>query len=179
MFRTTTPNIEQLKSDFISEVLKDEKYSISKFDVINETDGKMTIIMLLLMSHMIMIMSNITDNMSFSIKIQGMGFADSSDYNEDTWEVKPTTAPSASDYTENCKSQLLKTIKYDKFEPVDSKTTVDLEAKTATFVYSVESKTDIRKISGEINFYYEFNDEKGEWVYKKFSYADSYNKNTI
>lgn len=40
MFRTTTPNIEQLKSDFISEVLKDEKYSISKFDVINETDGK-------------------------------------------------------------------------------------------------------------------------------------------
>ena len=34
MFRTTTPNIEQLKSDFISEVLKDEKYSISKFDVI-------------------------------------------------------------------------------------------------------------------------------------------------
>lgn len=73
MFRTTTPNIEQLKSDFISEVLKDEKYSISKFDVINETDGKNDN-MLLLMSHMIMIMSNITDNMSFSIKNTRNGF---------------------------------------------------------------------------------------------------------
>ena len=59
MFRTTTPNIEQLKSDFISEVLKDEKYSISKFDVINNR---------------IIIMSNITDNMSFSIKNTRNGF---------------------------------------------------------------------------------------------------------
>lgn len=177
MFRTTTPNMEQLKSDFISEVLKDEKYSISKFDVINETDGKND------NYNAIIDVTYDYDNVEyhrqyefFYKKYKEWVFADSSDYNEDTWEVKPTTAPSASDYTENCKSQLLKTIKYDKFEPVDSKTTVDLEAKTATFVYSVESKTDIRKISGEINFYYEFNDEKGEWVYKKFSYADSYNK---
>ena len=103
MFRTTTPNIEQLKSDFISEVLKDEKYSISKFDVINETDGKND------NYNAIIDVTYDYDNVEyhrqyelFYKKYKEWVFADSSDYNEDTWEVKPTPAPSASDYTEYC-----------------------------------------------------------------------------
>ncbi len=177
MFRTTTPNIEQLKSDLISEVLKDEKYSISKFDVTNETDGKND------NYNAIIDVTYDYDNVEyhrqyelFYKKYKEWVFADSSDYNKDTWEVKPIGTPSASDYTKICKLKVSDVIQYDKFEPVDSKTTADLESKTATFVFNVEKNTEILKISGEINFYFNFNDKSGKWEYQDFSYADSYNK---
>lgn len=176
MFRTTTPNTEQLKSDFISEVLKDEKYSISKFDVTNETDGKNN------NYNAIIDVTYDYDNVEyhrqyelFYKKYKEWVLADSNDYNKDTWEVKPIGMPSASDYTKICKLKV-SDVQYDKFEPVDSKTTVDLENKTATFVFSVEKNTEILKISGDINFYFNFNDKSGKWEYLDFSYADSYNK---
>lgn len=174
MFRKTTPDKEQLKKDFVSEVLKDDKYSISEFDITNETDGD---------NNQYKALANITysdDNVEYYRqyefyydKYDKWVLVNANQYNKDSWKTRPISAPSASDYTQIAQSTV-SNIQYDKFTPNDSKTTVDLDTGKATFVFSVEKSTKIQNITGEINFDFVFSEKSGKWVLSDYAYADSY-----
>lgn len=95
-------------------------------------------------------------------------------YAKDSCQIVPIAAPVAKDYEEECKEHIMN--EYDKFAPVESKTTSDLNSGKATFVFSVAKSTKIQNITGEIEFNYVFNDAIGIWEYNNYSYADSYSE---
>ena len=177
MFRTTTPDIEQLKSDFTSEVFKDDKYSISEFNITSESDGKND--QYKAIADVTYSDNNVEYHRQYEFvynKYKEWILDDVNSFSKDSWKIIPIAIPSATDYTEICQSSVPNRIQYDTFTPIDSKTTADLNSGKATFVFSVEKNTVIQKISGEIEFHFSFNDKNGKWELSDSSYADSYNE---
>lgn len=175
MFRTSTPDIEQLKKDFVEEILENKEYSITEFKIISETDGKNDEYKAI--TEIVYDDTDIEYHRQYEFiynKYKEWVLVDICAYDKESWQTLPIAVPSASDYTEECEEYLKIENEYDHFSPVESKTTADLDSGKATFVFSVEKDTAIQDISGEIEFYFSFNEESGEWEMSDYAYADSY-----
>lgn len=175
VFRSSTPNIDRLKSDFSYEIIGEKKYSINTFDVVSETengDNQYKAIVKVVYGDK---EKEYHRQYEFNyVKYKKWSLKDLNNYKKIDWYIVPKIAPSASDYTYQCKEAITLASQADKFTPENDKTTVDLSAGKATFVFSVEKNTKIKKISGEINFDYEFNKYTGDWELAHYSNADSY-----
>lgn len=175
VLRTSTPNIEQLKKDFVEEILDNKDYSISEFKILSETDGKND--QYKAVAEIVYDNTKIEYHRQYEFsyyKYKEWTLVDIDRHEKDSWQIVPIAAPAASDYAEECKEYLKIENVYDKFTPVESKTSVDLSSGEATFVFSVEKDTTIQNITGEIEFSYTFNDKNGEWEMGNRTYADSY-----
>lgn len=175
VFRSSTPNIDRLKSDFSYEIIGEKKYSINTFDVVSETengDNQYKTIVKVVYGNK---EKEFHRQYEFNyVKYKKWTLSDLKGYKKIDWYIVPKKAPSVSDYTNECKETITLLRQVDKFAPEDDKTTADLSAGKATFVFSVEKNTKVRKISGEININYVFNKHTGIWELEDYSNADSY-----
>lgn len=177
IFRTSTPNIEQMKKDFVGEILDNKDYSITEFNVLSETDGKND--QYKAVAEIVYDNTKIEYHRQYEFtyyKYKEWTLVDIDRHEKDYWKIIPIASPVVSDYEEECKEHISGKCKYDKFIPVESKTTSDLDSGKATFVFSVDKDTKIQNITGEIEFNYTFNDENGKWELSDYSYADSYSE---
>lgn len=177
VLRTSTPNIEQLKKDFVEEILDNKDYSISEFKILSETDGKND--QYKAVAEVVYDNTKIEYHRQYEFsyyKYKEWTLVDIDRHEKNYWKIIPISAPVVSDYEEECKEHISGKCEYDKFTPVESKTASDLDSGKATFVFSVEKDTTIQNITGEIEFNYTFNDENGKWELSDYSYADSYSE---
>lgn len=173
--RTTTPNVSQLENDFVAEMLNNEEYTITEFNIISETDGKNDNYKAVV--EMVYNDSNIEYHRHYEFvydKYKEWTLNHIVAYEAENWQVLPKVAPTASDYIDNCEKELSYATKFDTFTAVDEKTIVDLTTGEATLFYSVTKDTTIQDISGEIEFNFTFNEKSEKWEMVDYSYADSY-----
>ena len=176
--RTTTPKIETLKQDLISEELDVDESAITDIKIETQTDGKEDIY-----KAIVEITYNDEEveyveryNLTYS-KYNDWIFESVEDYEKDSWTKKPIKAPVITDFEKKCISKLYddgEFTEYDKFEPVSDKTEVNLEDGKATFVFAVQDSSVLQSVTGEIKFDVHFNYEQGSWQLADYSYMDSY-----
>ena len=173
------PNEKQLKSDFIERKLLNEDISVTTFSIESEEKNE---------DQYMAIANVVYDNEEVEYtrqyefiytKNDEWQLDDINAFNENDWDVIPLACPDITEFKDKCLNRVLETLydrdfEYDSFEPVEEKTKEDLDNEKTTFVYSVNNKTEIQEISGEIEFELMFNKEDEKWEIENFSYMDSY-----
>lgn len=173
--KNSVPGEEQLKSDFMNEILNDEEMKISEFSIENEQKEE---------NQYKAIINVVYDNQKVQHEEQYHFIYEKydewilnaiDDYEADNWSKKPLSKPSIDEFEDVCLNEVNQPYEeYDKFEIVDEKTKIDLENGSAIYVFAVESETVLRKVTGEISFNIKFDYEKGTWGLEEYSYEDSY-----
>lgn len=173
-----TPTIEQLKSDFVDEVLRDEGFEITTFDIISDSDEKNE-------------QYNATVNIVYDNtktehrrkyefvykKYDEWVLLEIEPYEEENWNKLPVSSPTISEYKELCKNSL-SDIGYAVFEPIEEKTIVDLDNAETTVYFNVESQNTLGKISGNIIFLLKYNFEEEKWKIDNVSPSEDYSIQT-
>ena len=172
-----TPDVEQLKNDFISERIDSVDTEITNFEIESETDGKDDIYKAIV---------NVTynnDTAEFSRqyhflynKYDKWVLENIKNYKEENWTIVPIVAPNIEDFKSECSSMLFESdmVVYDVFNVLHDKTTYSLEEGTATFVFEVEKKSKVINIVGEVEFDFFFDFDLCCWRLIDFTHSDSF-----
>lgn len=178
LLKPKTPAIEQLKNDFISEKLDLKDFQITNFEIESETDGKDDFY-----KAIVKVTYN-NDKVEYKRqyhflynKYDKWILEDIENYEKDDWTIAPISAPDIDDFKNECSYMLYESerIEYDKFIPLNNKTTYSLDDGKATFIFEVEKKSTVVNVSGEVEFNLSFNYEYGSWELDGFRCADSFN----
>lgn len=173
-----TPEVDQLKNDFISKELDNEEYSLTCIEIETELKGENDFY-----KAIVSVVYN-DGNVEYSEryhftynKYDEWILDEIEDYENETWSKKPLTPPTVEEFKNKCISKLddcNQFTGYDQFEAVTDKTEVNLEEGQAEFVFDVEYKSVVQKVSGEIEFSIKFDYDREKWYVDSYSYADSY-----
>lgn len=174
-----TPKIEDLKSDFIAEVFGEKEYTLTTFDIVNETDGTE--------SPYKAIVNVVYDNTKIQYQQQYEVFYNKySDVwlldkieklNKHEWVVKPIKAPDVEDIDFSYFLYDKQHFGYDVFECVKNKTRENLDIGEAVFVFNVKKEDRMQTVSGEIEFTVVFDNNSERWSITEYSFLDSYKVN--
>ena len=175
--RNSVPDESQLKADLIEEKLSDEDLSISTFSVESEQKND---------NQYKAIAKVVYDNKEIEYerkyhfmydKYDEWILNDIEEYEKESWTKKPLTAPTSDVFQNKCISELRDTHRYSedtKFEYLDEKTETNLDEGKTTLVFMIEEETILQKESGEIEFYMQFDYEKGIWNIENYDYTSNY-----
>ena len=173
-----TPDVEQLKNDFISERLDSVDTEITNFEIESETNGKDDFYKAIVNVKYNNNIAEFSRQYHFLYnKYDKWVLEDIENYKEENWTIVPIAAPNIEDFKSECSNLLYESdmVEYDVFNVLHDKTTYSLEEGTATFIFEVEEKSKVRNISGEVEFEFYFNFDLGCWCLMDFAYSDSFN----
>lgn len=172
-----TPQIEQLKNDFISEELG-EKYTLTNLEIENASDGEDDFFKAIVKVTYDDGEVEYSERYHFTYNKYDEWILDEiEDYEDETWTKRPLVAPVIEAFEKNCISKLddyHQFTEYDTFEPVPNKTKENIDEGQVEFVFAVDYTSMVQKVSGEIEFLVKFDYERGKWYVDSYSYADSY-----
>ena len=181
LFLPKYPKEEQLKADFIKEIVDDEEnFSVSKLTIDSEME---------MGEKYVMVASIIYDDGEIEyqekycftyVKSDDWVIENIEEHDEDTWKTRAIVEPSADEFGRRSlnyfddseaeddinRNWLIE----DDTEITSKESKVDLENQKATFIYVFRRETSVFSVESEVEFFYEFEDKS--WSVTDYSVLD-------